>query len=165
MLYENRIDAVKLNKTFQVQILELGKDKEALEKEVVVLKREISKNSDAQSELEQLKKRVRMLNSGTSSLYHVLCTGRTFKGHDVLGYKKGSSRTKVAVWTDAQAKLSGSKNAVWTNPVLTNYGTNSSSSNKRRPKGIRCFYCKKIGHIWYQCRHYRADKKKRLKEN
>ena len=67
MLYENGIDAIKLNKTIQAQILQIGKNKGDLKKEVVILKREISRNSTTQSELEQLKRRVRMLNSGTTS--------------------------------------------------------------------------------------------------
>ena len=132
---------------------------------MVVLKKEIFKNSIIQFELEQLKKRVRMLNFGTPSLDHVLYMGRTSKGHEDPGYKKGSSRTKVVVWTDAQAKLSSFKNAVWTNPIPTNPGTGPSSLNKRRPKGIRCYYCRKMGHVLHQCIHYRADQKKRLKEN
>ena len=52
MLNEKWIDVVKLNKALQAQILQLGKDKGALEKEVDVLKREISKNNTTQSELE-----------------------------------------------------------------------------------------------------------------
>ena len=129
---------------------------------MVVLKREISKNSTAQSELEQLKKRVRMLNYGTTSLYHVLYMGRTSKGHEGLGYKKGSSRTKAIVQMDAQGKLSGSKNGCI---VLTKPRAGPSNLNKRRPKGIQCYYCRKMGHIRHQCRHYRAYQKKRLKEN
>ena len=151
MLYENWIDALKLNKTLQTQILQLGKDKGALEKEVVVLKREISKNSTTHSELEQLKKRVRM--------------AKTPNGHEDLGYKKGSSETKAAIRIDAQAKLSCSKNVVQTNPILTNPRTGPSSSNKRRPRGIRCYYYRMMGHIRPQCRHYKADQKKKLKEN
>ena len=53
-----------------------------------------------------------MLNSGTMSLDHVLCLGRTSKGREGLGYKKGSSGTTAGVQTNAQAKLSGSKNVV-----------------------------------------------------
>ena len=88
---------VKLNKTLQSQILHLGKNKGVEEKEVVVLKEEISKNSTAQSELEQLKRRGRMLNSGTASLDHILGVRKSSKGLDGLGDRKGSFGTKVIV--------------------------------------------------------------------
>ena len=81
MLYEKWINAVELNKALQAQILQLGKDKGALEKEVDVLKREILKNNTAQFELEQLK-RVRMLNSRTTSLVIILCMVKTPEGHE-----------------------------------------------------------------------------------
>ena len=104
MLYENWIDAIELNKTLQAQILELGKSKGTLEKEVVVLKEEISKNSIAQYDLEQLKRRVRMLNLGTTSLDHILGMGKSSKGNEGLGYRKGSSGTKVVVQTGVEPK-------------------------------------------------------------
>ena len=118
---------------------------------MVVLKREISKNSTTHSELEQLKKSVRM--------------EKTPNRHEDLGYRKESSETKAVIRTDAQAKLSYSKNVVQTNPILTNPRTGPSSSNKRRPGGIRCYYYRTMGHIQPQCRHYNADQKKKLKEN
>ena len=68
---------------------------------MVALKREISKNGISQSELELLKKRVKMLNSRTTSLDHFLCMERMTKAYEGLGYKKGSSRTKSIVRMDA----------------------------------------------------------------
>ena len=68
---------------------------------MVALKKEISKNGIAQLELELLKKRVKMLNSGTTSLDHFLCMETTSKAYEGLGYKKGSSRTKSVVRMDA----------------------------------------------------------------
>ena len=88
--------------------------------------------------------------------------GKSSKGCEGLRYMKGSSETQAIVWTGAQAKPSSFKNVVWTNLVLTHLKTGQSSSNKRRPRGIRYYYNRNMGHIW---RHYRSGQKKRLKEN
>ena len=56
---------MKNNETFQAQVLQLSQDKEALEKEIATLKREVSKNSMVQSKLDHIRKIVRMMNSGT----------------------------------------------------------------------------------------------------
>ena len=115
--------------------MQLGKNKGALDKEVSVLKEGISKNSTIEFELEQAKRRVRMLNSRTTFLDHILGMGKSSKGCEDLGYMKGSSKTKVIVQTNAQAKPSSSKNVAQNNPALTNPETSLSNSNKRRPRG------------------------------
>ena len=69
---------------------------------MVVLIVEISKNNTTQFELEQLKRRVRMLNLGTTSLDHILGMGKSSKECGGLGYMKGSSGTQATVWIGAQ---------------------------------------------------------------
>ena len=56
---------MKNNETLQAQVRQLSQDKEALEKEIATLKREVTKNSMLQSKLDHLRKIVRMMNSRT----------------------------------------------------------------------------------------------------
>ena len=51
----------------------------------------------AQSKLDHLRKIVRIMNSRTTSLYHIFYMGTTSKAHEGLGYQKGSSETKPTI--------------------------------------------------------------------
>ena len=50
-----------------------------------------------QSELDHLRKIVRMMNSKTTSMDHILCMGIASKAWKSKGYQKGSSFSKLAV--------------------------------------------------------------------
>ena len=77
--YESWVSIVKINEDLQGQVHQLSQDIRSLKKEVNTLKEEILKNNMAQSELEHLRKIIRMMNSRTSSLDHILCMGTTSK--------------------------------------------------------------------------------------
>ena len=55
---------------------------------------------------------MKMLNSRTITLDHILCMGTTSKGWEVLGYQKGSSGTKTIVQKNARLKSAESKGNV-----------------------------------------------------
>ena len=63
VLYESLVNTVKINEDLQGQVHQLKQVNKALEREVATLKEEILKNSMAQSELDHLRKIVRMINS------------------------------------------------------------------------------------------------------
>ena len=73
----------------------------------MTLQGEILKNNMVQSELEHLRKTVRMMNSGTSSLDHILCIRTTSKAQEGIGYQRGSSGSKPT----AQKEIPCLKNA------------------------------------------------------
>ena len=90
ILYESWVNTVKINENLQGQVLQLSQDNGALKKEVATLKREVLKNGMALFELDYLRKIVRMMNLGTTSLDHILYMGTTSKAQEGRGYYKGS---------------------------------------------------------------------------
>ena len=86
ILYGSWVNTVKINENLQGQVLQLSQDNGALKKEVATLKGEILKNGMALFELDHLRKIVRIMNLGTTSLDHILCMGTTFKAWEGIGY-------------------------------------------------------------------------------
>ena len=158
---------VKINENLQGQVLQLSQDNLALEKEVATLKGEILKNNVAQSELDHLRKIVRMMNSRTTSLNHILYMGTTSKARDRIGYPKGSSNSKSAV----QKKNSHLESAKIEELVRMLIRTRTSCPNKRdkflkkEGKEVRCYYFQKMGHIIRHYRHYKYEHKRKLRKN
>ena len=97
VLYEIWVNTIKINVNLQGQVSQLYQDNGALEKEVATLKGELLKNNMVQFKLDHLRKIVRMMNSGTMSLDHIICMGTTSKAREDIGYQKGSSDSKSAV--------------------------------------------------------------------
>ena len=125
------------------------------------------KNNMARFELDLLKKIVRMVNSRTTSLDHILCMGTPFKAREDIGYQKGSSDSKPTI----QKKNFRLKSTKMEELVQTFLRTGTSCPNKkdnflkREGKEVKCYYCQKMGHIRCHCRHYKLDQNRRLREN
>ena len=117
----------------------------------------------AQFELDHLRKIVRMMNSRTTSMDHILCMGTTSKARESVGYQKRSSNSKSVV----QKKNSLLKSSKIEEPARTLSRTGTSCPKKkykflkREDKEVRCYYCGKMGHIRCHCRLYKCDQKKR----
>ena len=86
VLYESWVNIVKINEDLQGQVYQLTQDNRTLEKEVSTLKGKIIKNNITQFELEHFRKIVRLINSGTTSLDHILCMESTSKAREGIGY-------------------------------------------------------------------------------
>ena len=120
-----------------------------------------------QSKLDHLRKIVRTMNLGTTSLDHILCMGAISKAREGIGYQKESLDSKIVV----QKKNSHIKSAKIEELVRTLPRTKTYCSNKKdkflkkEDKEVRCYYCPKMGHIRHRYRHYKSNQKRRLKEN
>ena len=85
----------------------------------------------AQSELDQLRKIVRMMNSGTLSLDHILCMVTTSKARKGIGYQKGYSDSK----STTQKEISRLKTVSIEEPVRKLSRTGTSGLNTKKQEG------------------------------
>ena len=142
VMYKSWVNTIKINEDLQGQIHQLSLDKGTLKKEVATLKREILKNSMAQSEVEHLKKIVIMMNSGTTSLDHILCMRTTSKAREGIGYQRGSLDSKLV----AQREIPHLKTVKVEEPVRTLPRMGTTCLNKKgkfikeEGKEVRCYY-------------------------
>ena len=81
------------------------------------------------------------MNTRITSLDHTLCMGTTSKGREGIGYKSGSSSSKLA----AEKKISHLKNVLVEEPVRTLLRMRTACPNKkgnfvkREGKEVRCY--------------------------
>ena len=149
IMYEKLVETINENKRVLKQISQLSKEKNELIKQVNNLK---SRMEDTQNELEQVKKTPRMLNSNTTALDQILMMGRT-KGHEGLGFKEERSETKPLALINFFT-------------IGRNYhhkgGRKNHSSRRQR---LKCYYCKKVRHIWRKCSHLIHHKVRQWEQN
>ena len=85
IMYEKLVETVNENRRLLMQIFQLCRETNELVKQVNVLKNE---KEESLNELEQIKTTMRMMNSGTTTLDHILLMGRITKDHKGLDFMK-----------------------------------------------------------------------------
>ena len=91
IMYEKLVETVNENRGQLKHISQLCREKNWLIKQVNVLKNE---KEESLNELEHIKKTIRMMNYGTTTLDQILFMGKITKDHEGLGFKGESSETK-----------------------------------------------------------------------
>ena len=92
---------------------------------------------------------MRMMNYGTTTLNHILLMGKTTKDNESLWFKGESLETKYHVPT----------NAIQISRIHYHNGSKKNRSSKRQ--NLRCYYCKKLGHIRKEFSHFLMHQKVR----
>ncbi|CAM8895604.1 unnamed protein product [Rhodiola kirilowii] len=121
-------------------------------------------HSDTTKELNELKRSVRMLNSGTNNLNDILGSQRMESGHRGLGFTKGSS-SKGTIFVETEhvseqlpeqkvRKHPRQKVDLSQDKSRTTYLT----SNRQKDL-LKCWYCYQMGHIRRQCRLFLAERR------
>ena len=83
----------------------------------------------AQYELDHLRKIVRMMNSRTTSLDHILYIGTTSMTREGIGYHKVPSEIKLAIYKNSHLKFAKIKETIQTPEELEHHvGTKKTSS-------------------------------------
>ena len=103
--------------------------------------------TDATTDVEHIKKTMRVMNSGTTTLDQILLMGRTTKDHKGLGFTEERLETKPSAIT----------NVVTAN--INHYHTGGRNNHSSRRQRLRCYYCKKLGHIRRECSHFLMHQK------
>ena len=104
------------------------------------------------TELECMKKFVKMLNSGATQLNQILTTRRPGGDHRGLRYARESSSQKT-VFVKAKTE------------VVTPVVSSTAGSNKEKTRRSRipiCHYCKRKGHIRRRCYQYLVDLRRNM---
>ena len=96
------------------------------------------------NELKQIKKTIRMMNSNTTALEHILVMGKRNKDHEGLGFKGENSETNSSTPTKATQK-----------------GKNHYHKRKKALATLRCYFCRKLGHVKKECTHFFMHQKMR----
>ena len=113
-----------------------------------LLVQEMDKSKLLESQLTENYKKLRMLNTSTSTLDHLLTLGQSSKAHWGLGYQRPASKTvatgeKIVFIKEAPSeKLE--KNCVAAKPASVNVRTENKVVSKQRGNG--CLFCGKRGH-------------------
>ena len=79
------------------------------------------------------------MNSDTMALDHILLMGRTTKDHKGLGFTEERLETKPPTLTNAVTK------------ERNHHHKGGRKNNSSRKQRFRCYYYKKLGHIWREC--------------
>ncbi|CAM8954358.1 unnamed protein product [Rhodiola kirilowii] len=121
-------------------------------------------HSDTKKELNELKRSVRMLNSGTSNLNDILRSQRMESGHRGLGFTEGSSSKGTAFVETEQVSEQLPEQMVRKHPrqkvglSQDKSRTTYLSSNQKKDL-LTCWYCYQMGHIRRQCRLFLAERR------
>ncbi|CAM8964908.1 unnamed protein product [Rhodiola kirilowii] len=121
-------------------------------------------HSDTKKELNELKRSVRMLNSGTSNLNDILRSQRMESGHRGLGFTEGSSSKGTTFVETEQVSEQLSEQMVRKHPrqkvdlSQDKSRTTYLSSNQKKDL-LTCWYCYQMGHIRRQCRLFLAERR------
>ena len=84
IMYEKLVEIVNENKGLLKKISQLCREKNEFVKQVNVLKNE---NEESLNKLEQIKKTMRMMNSGHTTLDQILLMGKSTKDQEGLWFK------------------------------------------------------------------------------
>ncbi|CAM8877637.1 unnamed protein product [Rhodiola kirilowii] len=121
-------------------------------------------HSDTKKELNELKRLVRMLNSGTSNLNDILRSQRMESGHRGLGFTEGSSSKGTTFVETEQVSEQFPEQMVRKHPrqkvdlSQDKSRTTYLSSNQKKDL-LTCWYCYQMGHIRRQCRLFLAERR------
>ncbi|CAM8990908.1 unnamed protein product [Rhodiola kirilowii] len=121
-------------------------------------------HSDTKKELNELKRSVRMLNSGTSNLNDILRSQRMESGHRGLGFTEGSSSKGTTFVETEQVSEQLPEQMVRKHPrqkvdlSQDKSRTTYLSSNQKKDL-LTCWYCYQMGHIKRQCRLFLAERR------
>ncbi|CAM8931948.1 unnamed protein product [Rhodiola kirilowii] len=121
-------------------------------------------HSDTKKELNELKRSVRMLNSGTSNLNDILRSQRMESGHRGLGFTEGSSSKGTTFVETEQVSEQLPEQMVRKHPrqkvdlSQDKSRTTYLSSNQKKDL-LTCWYCYQMGHIRWQCRLFLAERR------
>ncbi|CAM8889874.1 unnamed protein product [Rhodiola kirilowii] len=121
-------------------------------------------HSDTKKELNELKRSVRLLNSGTNNLNDILRSQRMESGHRGLGFTEGSSSKGTTFVETEQVSEQLPEQMVRKHPrqkvdlSQDKSRTTYLSSNQKKDL-LTCWYCYQMGHIRRQCRLFRAERR------
>ncbi|CAM8877520.1 unnamed protein product [Rhodiola kirilowii] len=121
-------------------------------------------HSDTKKELNELKRSVRMLNSGTSNLNDIVRSQRMESGHRGLGFTEGSSSKGTTFVETEQVSEQLPEQMVRKHPrqkvdlSQDKSRTTYLSSNQKKDL-LTCWYCYQMGHIRRQCRLFLAERR------
>ncbi|CAM8884668.1 unnamed protein product [Rhodiola kirilowii] len=121
-------------------------------------------HSDTKKELNELKRSVRMLNSGTSNLNDILRSQRMESGHRGLGFTEGSSSKGTTFVETEQVSEQLPEQMVRKHPrqkvdlSQDKSRTTYLSSNQKKDL-LTCWYCYQMGHIRRQCRLFLTERR------
>ncbi|CAM8920967.1 unnamed protein product [Rhodiola kirilowii] len=121
-------------------------------------------HSDTKKELNELKRSVRMLNSGKSNLNDISRSQRMESGHRGLGFTEGSSSKGTTFVETEQVSEQLPEQMVRKHPrqkvdlSQDKSRTTYLSSNQKKDL-LTCWYCYQMGHIRRQCRLFLAERR------
>ncbi|CAM8940967.1 unnamed protein product [Rhodiola kirilowii] len=130
-------------------------------------------HSDTKKELNDLKRSVRMLNSGTNDLNDFLESQRMESGYRGLGFTEESSskgttfvKAKQVTEPSTEQKVEQSKGKniadigkIDGKPRRTHTRSRDHSPLMRRMDTRTCWYCHQMGHITLKCRLFLAERR------
>ncbi|CAM8910885.1 unnamed protein product [Rhodiola kirilowii] len=121
-------------------------------------------HSDTKKELNEHKRSVRLLNSGTNNLNDILRSQQMESGHRGLGFTEGSSSKGTTFVETEQVSEQLPEQMVRKHPrqkvdlSQDKSRTTYLSSNQKKDL-LTCWYCYQMGHIRRQCRLFRAERR------
>ncbi|CAM8887350.1 unnamed protein product [Rhodiola kirilowii] len=121
-------------------------------------------HSDTTKELNELKRSVRMLNSGTNNLNDILGSQRMESGHRGLGFtKESSSKGTIFVETEHVSEQLPEQKVRKHPRQKVDLSQDKSRTTYLTPNQKKelctCWYCFQIGHIRRQCRLFSAERR------
>ena len=103
-MYNKLVQVCQINKSLEIHVAKLYKDKDVLKKAVINYKflaiEKERKFQEIRLELENTQKSLKMLNSSTAKLDHILSIGKLNGDHCGLGYTGESSSSKTVIVKD-----------------------------------------------------------------
>ncbi|XP_024019817.1 uncharacterized protein LOC112091153 [Morus notabilis] len=151
-MFNKWIQVVKLNKSLEKKLADAVQENESLkmkhefeiaemhEFEIAEMRKRLQ---EANAELERTQKTLKMMNTGTAKLDHILSMGKSSHDHFGLGYSgecQSSNSVFVKEKTQAKTKIPHSKTII--------------HASRQKPFIPICYYCSFPGHIRPQCYKY-----------
>ncbi|GMN64590.1 hypothetical protein TIFTF001_033653 [Ficus carica] len=104
-MYNKLIQVCKINKSLEIHVVELYKEKDVLKKVVINYKflaiGKERKFQEIRLQLENMQNSLKMLNSGKAKLEHILSIGKSSGDYHGLGYTGESSSSKTVIVKDS----------------------------------------------------------------
>ena len=168
LVLEKYEEVARVNQNLKHQVEFLQNKNIGLESTVSLLQEELTtcKGSEvsAKSELEYMKKSIKMLNTGTDKLDHILTIGKPSGEHHGLGFTGKNLSSKTVFVKEGSGAVPQQKIKTFTatieNPVKNSAGI--AVKNHRRMNVPICHYCGRKGHIRLRCFQYLSDIRKRV---
>ena len=150
-----------MNQKLIKQNTHVNKEKNELLEKVRSLETKLAKDDDIQVELNQMKKSIKMFNSRSSKLYHILSLGKAVGDHAGLGYT-GTRFNLKTIFVKAINSFSPQEGKKQKSEMPNMKFEENSLKRKWIP---RCHHCNHLGLIRSHCFTYLADLRKKRNKN